>query len=143
LPIIRISRNLDPFVGLELDQFERAGADRLAAHFARRHMAGVDGGPAGRQQRDKGRLRPLQTEGDLVVALDGHLVEVLVPGLARIEAKFLVRFAEQSIPGALYIVDGKWLSVMPFDTVMEAEAQLGLRSVPRPPARKLRHARGH
>ena len=58
-----------------------------------------------------------------MVAFHGHLFEVLVPGLARIEAKFLVRFAEQSIPGALYVVGGKGLAVVPFDAVMEAEAQ--------------------
>ena len=34
LPIVRISGELDRFVGLELDEFERAGADRLGAHVA-------------------------------------------------------------------------------------------------------------
>ena len=41
-PVIRVAGDLDPFVRLELDQLERAGADRLGAHLARRHVAGVD-----------------------------------------------------------------------------------------------------
>src|SRR5260370_31040282 len=42
LPIIRVSGNLDVFVRLELDEFERAGADWFAAHIARRNMAGIN-----------------------------------------------------------------------------------------------------
>jgi hypothetical protein len=34
LPIVRIPGELDRFVGLELDELERAGADRLGAHVA-------------------------------------------------------------------------------------------------------------
>src|SRR5260370_38238418 len=42
LPIIRVPGELDRFVGLELDELERAGADRFGAHVSRRNMAGVD-----------------------------------------------------------------------------------------------------
>src|SRR5215831_5701551 len=38
LPVIEIARHLDVFVRLELDEFERAGADRMLAHFTRRYM---------------------------------------------------------------------------------------------------------
>src|SRR5262249_6023423 len=76
----------DHLIGFEFDKFERAGADRPRAHVARRDMAGLDRRPAGRQQSQKGWLRLLQMEGELVVAVNSHLVEVSVPGLARIEA---------------------------------------------------------
>src|SRR5260370_14224142 len=42
LPVIRVSRHPDVFVGFELAEFERAGAYRMLAHLAWRHMAGVD-----------------------------------------------------------------------------------------------------
>jgi HEAT repeat protein len=41
-PIIGVARHLDVLVRLELDEFERAGADRMLAHVARRNMAGVN-----------------------------------------------------------------------------------------------------
>src|SRR5215472_9833849 len=59
LPVIGISGDLDRLVRLELDEFERAGADRVAAHVARRDVARIDRRIAGGEQGDKGRLRPL------------------------------------------------------------------------------------
>jgi len=59
LPVIRVLRDADQLVRLELDEFERPGTDRLQTHVARRHMAGIDRRPARRQQRDEGGLRPL------------------------------------------------------------------------------------
>src|SRR5437762_13677870 len=41
-PVIRVFRELDVFVRLELDEFERTGADRLLPYLTRRHMAWVD-----------------------------------------------------------------------------------------------------
>ena len=73
LPVIRVARHRDVFVRLELDEFERAGADRMAAHLARRHVAGIDRRLARGEQRDQVGLRPLQVEGDLVVAVGGDL----------------------------------------------------------------------
>jgi len=35
LPVIGIARHLNIFVRLELDEFERAGTDRMLAHFTR------------------------------------------------------------------------------------------------------------
>ena len=57
------SSHPDVFVRLELDEFERAGADRMGAHVARRHMARIDRRHAGRQQHQKRRLRALQHKG--------------------------------------------------------------------------------
>ena len=42
LPVIRVAGHLDVFVRLELDELERARADRLLAHLRGRHMAGID-----------------------------------------------------------------------------------------------------
>ena len=76
-----------------------------------------------------------------MVALDGHLFEVLVPGLARVEAKLLGRFAEQRIPGALHVIGGKGLAVVPFDALVQPETQLGFGRIPRPLGRQIRHDR--
>ena len=41
-PIIGISDQLDPFIRLELDEFERAGADRMLPNVAWRDMTRID-----------------------------------------------------------------------------------------------------
>src|SRR5215831_11006442 len=69
LPIIRVSRYFDRLLGFELGEFEGAGADRVRAYLARRHMTRVDRREPGGEQRNKGRLRALQLERDLVVAI--------------------------------------------------------------------------
>ena len=43
LPVIRIAPDADVFVRLVFDKFERAGANRMAAHVALRDMARVTG----------------------------------------------------------------------------------------------------
>ena len=75
----------------------------MLPHLARRDMARVDRRPPGSQQREEGRLRPLQMKGDLVVTIRGDLAEVPVPGFARIDAKRLLRLAGQHVPGAFDI----------------------------------------
>ena len=42
LPIFRVLGHLDRFIRFELDEFEGASADRLQAHVASRHVAGID-----------------------------------------------------------------------------------------------------
>src|SRR6266852_4436047 len=86
LPVIRVLCHLDVFVGLELNEFKRAGADRMAAHIARRHVAGIDRREPRGEQRDKSRLRPLQMKGDFVITIGGHTAEVPVPRFAGIYA---------------------------------------------------------
>src|SRR5207244_13639076 len=46
-------RHLDALVRLELDEFERTGADRVLPHLAGRDMAGIDRRPAGGEQDRK------------------------------------------------------------------------------------------
>ena len=80
--------------------------------------------------RQKGRLRPLETEGDLVIAVRGDLFEVAVPGFTRVEAQLLRLFALQQIPGAPYIRSGEGFPVMPFDALPQRKGQLGALLVP-------------
>ncbi len=84
-PIVRIAGHRDQLVRLELDEFERAGPDRMAAHFCRRHVAGIDRRIARREQRDQRRLRPFEVEDRLVIARRRNLLDVMVPFLARID----------------------------------------------------------
>jgi len=76
LPVIRVARYRDPLVRLELDEFKGAGADRMAAHLTRRHMAGIDRRVPGGEQHQKRRLRPLQMKGDLVMSVGADPLEV-------------------------------------------------------------------
>ena len=98
LPVIGVAGQHDPLVRLELDELERAGADRMLAHLRRRHMARIDRRPARRQQPDKRRLRPLQVEAGLEIAVGGHLVEVAVPGFARVDPELIGGFALSAGP---------------------------------------------
>ena len=80
LPVVGVAGQLDQFVGLELHEFERAGADRMGAHVAGRDVAGIDRRVAGGEQRQQRRLRPLQVEGGFEVAVGGDVVDLIVPG---------------------------------------------------------------
>src|SRR5256886_9125229 len=42
LPVVRVARDLDRLVLLELDELERTRSDRLDTHVARRHVAGIN-----------------------------------------------------------------------------------------------------
>src|SRR5262249_18031551 len=55
----------------------------------------------------------------------GHFIEVVVPRLARIETKPLPRLAGEQIPGALDILGGEGLAVVPFDPLAQWESQFG------------------
>src|SRR5207244_7980180 len=72
-----------------------------------------------------GRLWPLQPEGDLVVTVRSHLLDIAVPGFARVDAKLLARLAAQQIPGAFDVLSGEGSAVMPFDALAQREGQLG------------------
>src|SRR6516165_5356643 len=73
-------------------------------------------------------------EGDLVVAVGGDLVEIAVPGFARIDPEFLARLAGQRIPGAFDVGGGERLAVMPFDTLTQVKGQRRPGLVPHPVA---------
>jgi hypothetical protein len=112
-------------VRLELDKLERPRADRVLPHLRRRYVAGVDRRIAGSQERDKRRLGPLQMKGGLVIAVGGDVVQVSVPALARVAAQLLLALAEEQVPGALHVLGGEGLAVMPFDTRAQLEDEFG------------------
>ena len=140
-PVVRVARQLDQFVGLELDELERAGADRMGAHFRRRDVAGIDRRVAGGEQRQQRRLRPLQVERGLVVAVGRDVDDLVVPGLARVLAEFLRRLAHQHVEGALDVGGGERLAVVPFHALPQLEGQRLLVGAPGPALRELRHDR--
>jgi hypothetical protein len=132
LPIIGVADELDPLVRFELDEFERAGADRMLPHVARRDMAGIDRRVAGGDQCEDRRLRPLQDEGGFGGAVRGDFRDIVPPRFARIEAQPLGGPPGQEIPGAFDVGRGERLAVMPFDPLAQFEGQPGSLLVPRP-----------
>ena len=143
LEVVGILRELDRFVGLELDEFERAGADRLGAHLARRDVAGVDRRVAGGEQRQQRRLRPLQVERCFEIAVDGDVVDLIVPGLSRVLAELLLRLAHQHVEGAFDVGRRERLAVMPFDALPQLEGQLLVVAAPGPALREIGDDRIH
>ena len=137
LPVVGVLGQLDQFIGLELDELERAGADRMGAHLGRRNVAGIDRRIAGGEQREQRGLRPLQLEGGLEVAIGRHVVDLIVPGLARVLAELLLRLAHQHLEGAFDVGRGERLAVMPFDALAQLEGQRLLVVAPGPALGKL------
>src|SRR5580692_7598721 len=88
-------------------------------------MAGINRSPAGGQQCKQSRLRPLQSESDLVVAVRGHLLDIAIPGFSRIDAKLLARLAAQQVPRAFDVLGREGFAVMPLDALPQGESQLG------------------
>src|SRR5215813_4328214 len=116
-PVIRVAGQRDPLVRFKLDEFKGSGTDRMLTHLGRDNMAWIDHRIAGGQQHDKRRLRPLQAEGDFIVAVGRHLGEVTVPRLARIDPQLVVRFAEQQVPGAFDVGGGEGFAIVPLDAL--------------------------
>src|SRR6267143_4833042 len=113
----------------------------MAAHVARRYMAGIDRREPGSEQGDEGWLWPRQVERHLPIAAGGHLREVSVPSLAGIDAKLLRCLAGQQVPGALDVLRSKWLSIVPFDAFAQPKRQLGFVLVPGPVGGEVGHDR--
>ncbi len=134
-----VARELDRLVGLERHELERPGADRVGAHLRRRDVARIDRRHAGCQQRQEGGLRPLEVEDRASVALDRDAVEVLVPGLAGIDAQLGGGLADQHLPRALHVFGGERLAVVPGHALAEREGEGGALGVPRPLGGELGH----
>jgi PAS domain S-box-containing protein len=131
-PIIGIADELDCLARLELDKFERAGADRMLPHVARRDMAGIDGRIAGGEQSEDRWLRPLQHKGGRGGAVGGDFRNVVPPRFARIEAQPLGSATGQQVPGAFDVGGSERLAVMPSHPLAQLEGQPGPLFVPRP-----------
>ena len=124
LPVIRVLRDLDRLVRLELDELERPGADRVLPHLRRRDVARIDRREPGGEEGEERRLRPLQVKRRLIVVVGGDVVEIGPPRLAGVEAQFFLRLALQQIPGAFDVGGGERLAVMPFDALVQFEGQI-------------------
>src|SRR5713101_2655082 len=129
-PVIRVSRHPYPFVRLEFDEFEWAGADRSLAHVARLDVAGIDRRIPTGESRKKARLWPLQMEGNFVIATGGDCFEVPPPGFARIDPELLARFPGQQVKGALDVLGRERFAVVPADPCAQRQGQLGPVLVP-------------
>ena len=104
LPIVRILRELDRFVLLELDELERTGADRMRAHLRRRDVARIHRRIAGREHRQQRGLRPLEMQRHLEVAIGGDVGNVVEQVLARILAELVLPLALQQVEGAFHVL---------------------------------------
>src|SRR5215469_913063 len=106
-------------------------------------MTRIDHRIAGSEQRHKGWLRPAQLEGNLIVAVGGHLLEVAIPRFAWIETKLLARLADQQVPGAFDVPCGQRPAVVPFDALAQWERQLGPVLAPGPAGGEIGNERLH
>ncbi len=100
-------------------------------------MAGIDRRVAGGEQRQQRRLRPLQIEGGLIVAVDRHVVDLVVPGLSRVLPEFLRRLAHQHVEGAFDVGRGERLAIVPFDVMSKLEGERLVVAAPGPAFRQL------
>src|SRR5260370_42511567 len=96
----------------------------MLSHVAQRRMARIDHRIAGSEQCDERRLRPLQMEGDFVVAVRGYLGQIAVPRLARVETKLLAGLSGQEVPGAFDVLGGERLAVVPVYPLPQGESRL-------------------
>src|SRR3984893_4055317 len=106
-------------------------------------MTGIDRGPAGGQQCEQCRLWPFQMESDLMITVRGHLIDIAVPGFARIYAKLLGRLAAQRVQGAFASPSRERLAVVPSHAVAQREGQFGSFLVRGPAGGQIRDDRPH
>ncbi len=104
----------------------------MLPHLLRRHMAGIDRRIAGGEQRQQRRLRPLQFENRLVVAVRHNLGNIVVPFLARVAAEPVLGLPLQQVHRAFDIGGGERLAVVPFDALAQFERQFLAVLAPRP-----------
>ncbi|MGY4432580.1 hypothetical protein ACVWWO_005057 [Bradyrhizobium sp. F1.13.1] len=104
----------------------------MGAHLRRRDVTGIDRRIAGCEHRQQRRLRPLQIEGDLEITVRRDIVNLAVPGFARILPQLLLRFAHQEIEGAFDVGRRERLAVMPLDALAQFEGQLLVVAAPGP-----------
>src|SRR5262245_62480149 len=72
-----------------------------------------------------------------MVTVDGHFPEVCPPHSARVFAEIIFGLAVEPVPGALNVLRGKRLAIVPFDTLPKLECEAGAVLVPRPALGKL------
>jgi len=72
-----------------------------------------------------------------MVTVDGHFPEVCPPHSARVFAEIIFGLAVEPVPGALNVLRGERLAIVPFDTLPKLECEAGAVLVPRPALGKL------
>src|SRR5262249_6149423 len=77
LPVIRVARYLDVLILLVFDKPERARSGWMLPHLRRRYVTRIHPKAVGCDQHRERRLRPLQMEGSLPVAVDGYLAKIV------------------------------------------------------------------
>ena len=141
-PVVGIADETDRFSALELDEFERTGANRPGAHRRLRNVAGIYGRKSAGEQHGQARLRLAQFERGLVVAIDRDVLELRVPDLARVAAEIVnVALADQHPPGALHVPGSEWLAVVPLHALPQFESQFGIGRIPGPAFSQIRDDR--
>jgi len=78
---------------------------------------------------------------DLVIAIRGDPIEVLVPGFAGIDAELLAGRAGQQITRALAVPGSEGLAVVPPDAFAQRQGQLGPLLAPCPAGGQIGHDR--
>jgi hypothetical protein len=99
-------------------------------------MAGIDRPGAAGDQHQEGRLRALQMEGHLEVAVGREIIEVLEGRKPWIDAQLLWSLVHPQIVGAYDILGGERLAVMPLDAPTQLEGESHAVLAPRPPGRE-------
>ena len=113
----------------------------MQPHLSRRHVAWIDRGKAVGEQHRERRLRPLQLEGDLVIAVRLQLVEVAVGRFPRIDAQLLFGLTRDQIPRTFDILGGERFAVVPFDRAAQLQCQVLAVLAPCPALGKVGHDR--
>ena len=131
LEVIRIARQADRVAALELGEFERSGADGARSHDLLRHMTGIHRRKRTREQHQQARLRLVQFEGCLKVAVGRHVRNARPPDPARVAAEIRhIGLADQHAPGALHILGRERLAIMPFHPLAQLEGQFRVGCIP-------------
>ena len=78
-----------------------------------------------------------------MITVRGHLIDIAVPGFARIYAKLLGRLAAQQVPGAFDVPSRERLAVVPSHAVAQREGQFGSFLVRGPAGGQIRDDRPH
>jgi hypothetical protein len=72
-------------------------------------------------------LRLAQLECGLVIAIDTDVLQFRVPDPARVAVKIRnIALANQHPPGALHVLGGERLAIMPFHALPQLEGQPGI-----------------
>ena len=93
----------------------------MLAHVAWRHVARINRRDRASEKHQERWLWSLQMKGDLVIAVRADLIEVAIPGFARIDAELFARLARQQVPRTFHVLGREGLAIVPSDTLAQRE----------------------